>query len=231
MKNGEWEKVEDDNSKFMCAITKETKDLEKYVVDIFNQAIKSECHRISNNERNPKRLKFNGIFWKTILMPATLNKSKFLNDINKQFIDIEKRNPTCYVYEQSFSSYDIEKTHIKVEEREEEIEKTVKNALEKLGEIISNCKQSFSESSNNIFPLKNLLKSCNTVLGKCLISSPQNFLNALEEEYDKYDVNIGVHIAEHEPNINHRESIHFKICFNGFHRRNMKKATLTICTV
>ncbi|KAF0445489.1 von willebrand factor type a domain protein [Gigaspora margarita] len=82
--NEEWEKVEDNNSKFMCAITKETKDLEKYIADIFNQAIKHECHCISNNERNPK---FNGIFWKTILMPATLNKSKFLNDTNKQFID------------------------------------------------------------------------------------------------------------------------------------------------
>ncbi|CAG8825169.1 42045_t:CDS:2, partial [Gigaspora margarita] len=422
--NEEWEKVEDDNNKFMRAMTKETKDLEKHVVDIVNQAIKSgreflndidkqfikitnrndlvkvlnifiknnteqssvknevmgriktviedTCKnicdgllsqnaltiefnqalewlkRLCNNifieqdhfnnspgqnynvkiedfslieqylrfkvfitlEDSTKKWKdsqqnnlndlrenllksFNNLlnnfsyenissqFFKTVA--KSVEKQIFIQEkyilqvfekyLNKKWM-IEKRNPTRYAYEQSFGSYDIEKTRkyinnptsfmkelfekdidifkdIKVEERVEEIEKTVKNALEKL---------------------ESLIRDAILVLGKCFIGSPQNFLNALEGEYDKYVKEFNTlwktvredhcrkslknciesskssywdkvkgcrhrcpycgskcELPEHEPNTNHKASIHFMICFNGFCKRHTKKASLMIC--
>ncbi|KAF0449310.1 von willebrand factor type a domain protein [Gigaspora margarita] len=75
--NKKWEKVEDDNNKFMRIMTKKTKDLEKHGVDIFNQAIKSGCEDYLN--------------------AVTLTKSEFLNDIDKQFIKITNRNDLAKV--------------------------------------------------------------------------------------------------------------------------------------
>ncbi|CAG8494559.1 5022_t:CDS:2, partial [Dentiscutata heterogama] len=153
----------------------------------------------------------------------------------------EIRNPTRYAYEQSFGKYDVEKTRkyirdptsfmkelfeidmeivkgIKVEERLEKIEKDIKDALEKLGEIILTCQQNFSEADKNL-PLEkiilnkemvknetkdmklnqrifvssneticpeNLIEDAIRVLGKCIISYPQDFFITLKEEYNEY---------------------------------------------
>ncbi|CAG8645026.1 31711_t:CDS:2 [Gigaspora margarita] len=147
----------------------------------------------------------------------------------------EERNPTRYAYEQSFGEYDVEKTRkyidnptsymkelfennidiikdIKVKERLKKIEKAIKDALEKLGEIILTCQQYFSETldknlilekiifhkreANVIFTLsgslnkaicpKSLIEDAICVIGKCIISSPQDFYNVLKKDYNKY---------------------------------------------
>ncbi|RIB03910.1 hypothetical protein C2G38_2223799 [Gigaspora rosea] len=167
--------------------------------------------------------------------------SEILETHLKQNWMSEERNPTRYAYEQSFGEYDVEKTRkyidnptsfmkkllendidifkdIKVEERLKQIEKTINDALEKLGEIILTCQQHFSKtldknltlekivfhkrkgslmksfkriftlsgSSNEAICPEILIENAICVLGKCIISSPQDFYIVLKEDYNKY---------------------------------------------
>ncbi|CAG8560152.1 2939_t:CDS:10 [Gigaspora margarita] len=141
--------------------------------------------------------------------------SEILESHLKQNWMSEERNPTRYAYEQSFGEYDVEKT---LKERLKKIENDIKDALEKLGEIILVSQQHFSEtldknltlekiilfkrdanfvkliqriftrsgSSNETICPESLIENSIHVLGKCIISSPQDFYIVLKEDYNKY---------------------------------------------
>ncbi|CAG8640346.1 2185_t:CDS:2, partial [Dentiscutata erythropus] len=246
--------------------------------------------------------------------------SKVLEMDLKQNWMNKERNLTRYAYEQSFGVYDVEKTHIKVKERFEKIEKAVNDALEKLGGVISICHQHFLGSTDKNLPfekiisnnrIKNtseidfkkfsftlpaslneticpesLMEDAIYVLGKCIISTPQDFCIILKEYYNKYVQEFNTlwrsqradlckkslidcienskncienskncienskksywnkvkgcrhrcpycgskcELSEHEPNTNHRASIHLMKCFGGVRKLKTREASLKIC--
>ncbi|CAG8676276.1 18765_t:CDS:2, partial [Acaulospora morrowiae] len=82
--NEEWLEVKKDQDAFLRTMTKEIKSLEQHVVNSFNEAIINGCGITNNNRDDAKeKQKFDKIFWKKLLKPATLIRSSFLD----QFVD------------------------------------------------------------------------------------------------------------------------------------------------
>ncbi|CAG8612239.1 5165_t:CDS:2, partial [Scutellospora calospora] len=159
------------------------------------------------------------------------------------------RNPTRYAYEQSFGAYDVEKTPGEILKL---IEKLIYIVLEKLGENILTLKQHFSTSLEKNLTLEKIMSTIgindetNDLIESSWIDEladlyKKSLTDQLERSKQSYWNKVQgcrhrcpycgskCEIAEHEPNTNHRASIHFMVCFNGVRNLKSNEACLEIC--